>query len=79
MNKLFVSNGGNQILAKLQAYLEQSRAQLDANIKSMLKPQAAAVVAPRVTRSAGTSTPLPKHRPDGFRDRLSAPLRIVEA
>ena len=78
MNKLFVPNNGNQILAKLQADLAQSRAQLDANIKSTLKPQAAAAAAAqRVKRDAGVGTPLPKHRLGGFHDRLSAPLRKI--
>ena len=76
VNKLFIPNGGNQIVARLQAYIEESRAKLNANIKSLFEPKTTAAPQ-RVVPLEPAGSGLPKLRVGGFRDRLSAPRRSI--
>ncbi len=78
MNKVYIPNSGLQLVNKLQADLAATNAQLTSNLTSLLKPKAPAAT-PRVKAQMESATPLPKHELGAFRDRLHAPLRIIEA
>lgn len=78
VNKIFIPNSCDQLVAKMQADLNQSQAKLGADINSLFQRSTSAVPQRVQARVQAGGAALPKHRLGEFRDRLSAPLRILK-
>jgi len=77
VNKIFIPNNCDQLAAKMQADLKQGQAKLGADINSLFQRGTSAPPQRAQARIQSGGTALPKHRCGEFRDRLSAPLRIL--
>ena len=81
MKKLYIPNGGSVIVSQFQAEFLASSAKFNASLKALFEPKTP--TAPQPIDSGKPAMPagqaLPKHRIGEFRDRLSAPLLVIEA
>ena len=87
LKPFIIPDSGSELVSKFQADFAASNAKFNASLISLFGPKAAAApqpVGPVTPITSGKHTKpaglvLPKHRIGEFRDRLAAPLRVVEA
>ena len=87
LNQLIIPDTGSELLSKFQAEFAASNAKFNASLKSLFEIQAPAAPQPVTSITPVTSVKpakpaglvLPKYRLGEFRDRLAAPLRVIEA